>query len=130
MLGSIRQRIIYGMILGEKNAMTAKVKIKDRIASAIIDHGGGGSLVYHRLARYVFPEDEYPNSWGSPARGGPPGCYMALSRAIHKHGFHMDLSGARAVCYSKISLGNSEVTAIPPMSRSHTAITNGVTEVG
>lgn len=69
-----------------------KKKIADRITAAL----AGRPMRYADLARKVFPEDEYPNAFNyahgntSGGTGGPPGCYMALSRAIREMGLDTD----------------------------------------
>lgn len=84
--------------------MASKTKIKDRITAALKKNGG--RMPYWKLADAVFPKDQYPHAWGSPNRGGPPGCYMALSRAIREHGF--SISGFRyGVVHSEVSLGKN-----------------------
>jgi hypothetical protein len=83
--------------------MTAKVRIRDRMIAALRQHGDGGQMVYHRLAEYVFPKEDYPNAWNYPTRGGPAGCFMVLSRAIREHGFWMD-HDKDAVVYSTVGL--------------------------
>ena len=85
----------------------AKVKIKDRIIAALRENGG--SMVYHELADKVFPLADYPNAWNYPTKGGPPGCYMVLSRAIREHEFSMWFGDAPAVVYTKIGLGKNRV---------------------
>ncbi|TDQ63621.1 hypothetical protein ATL17_1628 [Maritalea mobilis] len=82
-------------------------KIKDRIVDALTQHGNGGFLVYHELAKLVFPKDKYPNAWNHPARGGPPGCYMVLSRAIREHGFYISYEDAPAVVYATVGLAGN-----------------------
>jgi hypothetical protein len=65
--------------------MTAKLpQIKARICDAF----GPGELALHlhTLALRVFPEEHFPNAMRYPSRGGPPGCYMALSRALNEMG--------------------------------------------
>lgn len=37
---------------------------------------------YHELMRTVFPQSEYPRAYEYSANGGPPGCAMALGKAI------------------------------------------------
>ena len=84
------------------------MKIRDRIAKAIKDNGG--RMQYYHLARAVFPIDQFPRAWGRPTRGGPPGCYMVLSRAIREHGFSMtfDPDPKSRVVHSMISRGRAE----------------------
>ncbi|QFT69582.1 hypothetical protein FIU93_22545 [Labrenzia sp. THAF35] len=67
--------------------MAKQAKIKDRIVAAL--KSNGGFMLYYDLARVVFPKEHYPNAWNYPTRGGPPGCYMVLSRAIREHGFNI-----------------------------------------
>lgn len=85
-------------------------KIKDRITQAIREHGEGGFLVYHKLADHVFPRADYPRAWNSPTRGGPPGCYMALSRAIREHDFYIHYGGD-AVVYATVGYGKNRPIA-------------------
>jgi hypothetical protein len=79
------------------------IPIKDRIIAAI--NAAGGRIQYYHLARAVFPESDYPRAWGYPTKGGPPGCYMALSSAIRRYGFYVDYDGARDVVHSHVMLG-------------------------
>lgn len=85
--------------------MSGKVKIKDRIVSAIMEHGEFVRIEYYALARFVFPRDKYPNAWNHPTKGGPPGCYMVLSRAIMEHEFHIQYGDS--VAASMVSLGKN-----------------------
>lgn len=57
--------------------------IAERIDTALKN----GPLHYTDLWDKVFPADDFPRRGGTPSRGGPPGSYMALSRAIDKYGF-------------------------------------------
>jgi hypothetical protein len=84
--------------------MSAKRPIKDRITDAL--KANGGRMQYYHLARAVFPRDQYPRAFSHPTKGGPPGCYMALSRAIDKHGFKLrfDPDPRSRVVHSVISL--------------------------
>lgn len=84
--------------------------IKERIRNAILRHGKGGFIVYHELAEHVFPKDEYPRAWNYPTRGGPPGCYMVLSKAIREHGFYIGYDGP-AVVYATVGLGANKGTS-------------------
>jgi hypothetical protein len=81
--------------------------IKDRIVAAI--RSKGGSVGYYDLAHIVFPKAQYPNAFSSPNKGGPPGCYMVLSRAIREHGFHMQFSNdpRSGVVHSTIYMGSA-----------------------
>lgn len=83
--------------------MRRRYPIKDRIIAAI--KAAGGRIQYYHLARAVFPESDYPDAWGYPTKGGPPGCYMALSSAIRRHGFVVDYDGASNVVHSHVMLG-------------------------
>lgn len=80
--------------------------IKDRIIKAINE--AGGEISYYRLARVVFPQDQYPHAFAYPNRGGPPGCYMALSRAIARHGFSILYpAGKGGVVHSTVMMGRA-----------------------
>lgn len=83
-----------------------KIKIKDRISTAL--SAAGGAMPYWKLAQVVFPEADYPRAWSAPTRGGPPGCYMVLSRAIREHGFSIHFGDAQTVSHSTVSLGKSQ----------------------
>jgi hypothetical protein len=96
-------------VVSEKEQSMAKPKIKDRIIAALREHGECGFLPYHALAEHVFPRKEYPRAWNYPTRGGPPGCYMVLSRAIREHGFSMKFGDAEAVVYTTVGLGQNRV---------------------
>lgn len=76
------------------------MRIKDRIMTAL--QNNGGRLVYWKLAEEVFPKDQYPRAWNYPTRGGPPGCYMVLSRAIREHDFGTHFDSDAPVVYSEI----------------------------
>jgi hypothetical protein len=54
--------------------------LKDRIRAAL----AAGELTYADLAYRVFPEEQFPKAFRYQANGGPPGCYMALSRALRE----------------------------------------------
>jgi len=64
----------------------AKTSIKDRILESYGATTDLQDLSYHRLAEMVFPPDKYPRAWRYATKGGPPGCYMALTRAINAMG--------------------------------------------
>ena len=86
--------------------MSRPKPIRDRILAAL--KSNGGRMQYYHLARAVFPEDEFPLAWGRPTRGGPPGCYMALSRAIDRHKFRIDYpEGKGGVVHSMVSIGRA-----------------------
>lgn len=59
--------------------------IRERIHAALVE--AGGKLAYDRLAYKVFPPNDYPRAWNYSVNGGPPGCYMALTAALRRHGF-------------------------------------------
>lgn len=59
--------------------------IRQRIIDAL-DAAPGNTLSYHALAHSVFPRDQFPRAWRHRAGGGPPGCFMALSSALRRHG--------------------------------------------
>jgi hypothetical protein len=90
------------------------MKICDRIAKAIKDHGDCGFIQYYDLARHVFPKADYPRAWGYPTRGGPPGCYMSLSRAIREHGFYISYQDAPNVVYATVGLGKNKTKLKEP----------------
>lgn len=58
-------------------------KLKDRIRTALAG-SMGMRMVYADLAYKVFPQEHFPNAFRYQSNGGPPGCYMALSRAIRE----------------------------------------------
>ena len=58
--------------------------IKERIQDAF--KSGERELHFYDLAARVFPENEYPKAWRYSSNGGPPGCAMALGRAIREMG--------------------------------------------
>ncbi|MFM0608738.1 hypothetical protein PQR05_29830 [Paraburkholderia sediminicola] len=60
--------------------MSKLPKLKDRIRTALSD----GEINYADLAIKVFPDEKYPKAFRYQANGGPPGCYMALSRALRE----------------------------------------------
>jgi len=60
--------------------MSKLPKLKDRIRTAL----AGGKRTYFDLANEVFPHEHYPRAFRYQANGGPPGCYMALSRALRE----------------------------------------------
>ncbi len=59
-----------------------KKPIKKRIEDALT--GSGGKLEYHALLYQVFPREEYPRAYRNSSNGGPPGCAMALGRALRE----------------------------------------------
>ncbi len=67
-----------------------KRPIVDRINDALAN----GKMSYADLAVEVFPRDEYPWAFYYSSNGGPPGCYMALSAALNRHGFTTFIKGA------------------------------------
>lgn len=81
--------------------------IKQRIIDAI--RANGGAIGYYDLARMVFPTERYPHAFARPSRGGPPGCYMVLSRAISRHGFHLSFSSMKnaGVVHSTVFMGSA-----------------------
>lgn len=64
-----------------------KLPIVERIDAALRN----GPLSYTDLWNRVFPAVDFPRRGGTPSRGGPPGSYMALSRAIDKYGFKWNI---------------------------------------
>lgn len=75
--------------------MGATLGIKERITEALSD----GPLPYTQLADTVFPEADFPRAWRCANQGGPPGCYMALSRAIREMGLSVDRNGHTRIVY-------------------------------
>jgi hypothetical protein len=74
--------------------------IAERIDAALAT----GARDYHAVAGLVFPQDQFPRAWRYPTRGGPPGCFMALSAACRKHGFPVSYSnGYRRISPRKAS---------------------------
>lgn len=71
-----------------------KPNMRDRIVSAFRD--GEHTLSFHELARRLYPDDK---SWRYQKNGGPPGCYMALSAAIRRHGIGEIYVGPHKVRY-------------------------------
>lgn len=69
-------------------------KIEDRIRDAFIK-AKTIEMSYHALAYFVFPKDQFPRAWRRATGGGPPGCYMALTRAINKMGLRQDWDRSR-----------------------------------
>lgn len=69
--------------------------IADRIdaAFAFARKVGRRTLTYAELAGQVFPAALYPRAWRNSTGGGPPGCYMALSAALRRHGFRVETRG-------------------------------------
>lgn len=55
---------------------------RERITDAL----AGGALSFHELAMRVYPPESHPKSWRYSANGGPPGCFMALSRMVRQMG--------------------------------------------
>lgn len=60
--------------------MTIATPVKDRIL-AVLKTADGHELAYTDLARAVFTDKR---AWKYPVKGGPPGCYMTLTRVIHQ----------------------------------------------
>ncbi len=49
-----------------------------------------GKMSFYDLALALYPDKK---SWRYQQHGGPPGCYMALSAALRRGGFHVSLRG-------------------------------------
>jgi hypothetical protein len=60
--------------------------LPDRIDKAL----DGKKMNYADLARHLYPEGK---AWRCATKGGPPGCYMALSAGLRRGGFYVDLRG-------------------------------------
>lgn len=56
-------------------------------------------LAYFELALRVFPPEEYPRAWRYRVKGGPPGCYMALTRAINRMGLTVTHDGGQRTVF-------------------------------
>jgi hypothetical protein len=65
------------------DAVGRLVPIKDRIKSAM---GDKRTIGYFDLMDAVFPRDHYPRARNYSLNGGPPGCAMALGRALRELG--------------------------------------------
>lgn len=61
--------------------MPKQPTLVDRIDKAL----EGGSMSFYDLAVKLYPDGK---SWRYQSNGGPPGCFMALSAAIRRGGFH------------------------------------------
>src|SRR5690606_37853484 len=64
----------------------ADLTLPERIDKAL----AGKPMRYDDLARKLFTNDR---AWRHPTRGGPPGCYMALSAALRRGGFYIKYTG-------------------------------------
>jgi hypothetical protein len=62
--------------------MTTLPRLKDRIRTALAD----GQISFFDLGNKVFPAEHFPKAMNYQANGGPPGCYMSLSRALREMG--------------------------------------------
>jgi hypothetical protein len=68
----------------------AKVEpIAVRIARYLLEQRAAGEFTVHfvDLEHAVFPVEHFPRAGNYSSNGGPPGCRMALSAAIRRHGF-------------------------------------------
>ena len=75
---------------GDPTAMKLKrTPIRQRVITALWD----GALTYDQLAQRVFPPRENPQAWRCAAQGGPPGCFMALSRTLRELGCQQSFVG-------------------------------------
>ncbi len=66
--------------------MSKLPKLKDRTRAAL----AAGELRYADLAYRVGPEAQVPKAFRYQATGGPPGCYMALSRDLREQRCELD----------------------------------------
>ncbi|MCP4108366.1 MAG: hypothetical protein GY749_22950 [Desulfobacteraceae bacterium] len=64
----------------------SSVRLIDRI-HAEFDKTKGNPILYYNLAILLWPDQK---SHQHPTRGGPPGCYMALSRCLRENNTHID----------------------------------------
>ncbi len=60
------------------------VPIKQRIMTALQENDG--TLEYQSLLYMCFPREQYPRAYRNSSNGGPPGCAMALGRALREMG--------------------------------------------
>jgi hypothetical protein len=60
-----------------------------RIARVLLAKRAAGEFTVHfvDLEREVFPFEHFPRAANYSSNGGPPGCRMALSKAIRRYGF-------------------------------------------
>lgn len=70
--------------------------IGDRITAAF---AGRNCMPYHDLMRAVFPPDQYPMAMNYQQNGGPPGCTMALARALRRMGGGWSGMGSHRVAW-------------------------------
>lgn len=75
--------------------------IQQRIQRAL--RQAGGRMPYDDLARVVFPPEAYPNAFRHARGGGPPGCFMALSRALRRMGAEKWRGVVRWAAYEKLA---------------------------
>jgi hypothetical protein len=61
--------------------LTTLTPLQRRICTALALHVRG-RMSYAELAEALWPPGQHPRAWRYSSNGGPPGCYMALSRAI------------------------------------------------
>ena len=83
-----------------------KLPIKDRIQAALV--AAGGSMRFDQLADNLYPD---PASHHAPSRGGPPGCYRALSAALDKHNFAQHSRGDASWSARMVYAHGAEVKA-------------------
>lgn len=74
------------------------VPLKERIMSEL--RRRRGRMQYHELMRAVFPLDEYPRAFRCAVQGGPPGCAMALGRALRELGCRDSGMGGERMVFS------------------------------
>jgi len=78
---AIRGRGIEGVPL--KTGTVKRVPLKTRVLLAF---GEKRTVGYYDLMNAVFPRDHYPRARNYSLNGGPPGCAMALGRALRELG--------------------------------------------
>lgn len=64
----------------------AKLRLKERVRYWF----NSGVRDYAVLLNRVFPGDRFPNARRCSSNGGPPGCAMALGRALRELGILRD----------------------------------------
>lgn len=72
----------------------AKQGMRERIGAAFGDDEV--RLRFYDLALRLWPD---PESWRYSSNGGPPGCAMALSAAIRRHGIPYSYDGGNRWVY-------------------------------
>lgn len=77
-----------------KHLPSSTVRHKKPFAERVDDALGGRTMAFEQLALVLYPD---PKSHRYQSNGGPPGCYMALSRGLRLGGFFVSYKGGRIV---------------------------------